>query len=123
MAAESSVNKTILANGVRIMSERVTYVDSVSVGIWAEAGSRDEDDKRLGISHFLEHMLFKGTERRSARQIADEMDGLGGHLNAFTDKEYTCYYAKVLREHLPKALDILSDMVLGSTFNAEDIEL
>ncbi len=93
------------------------------MGIWAETGSRDEDDRRQGISHFTEHMLFKGTKRRSARQIADEMDGLGGHLNAFTDKEYTCYYAKVLREHLPKALDIVSDMVLRSIFNPDDIEL
>ncbi|MHB9038984.1 MAG: M16 family metallopeptidase, partial [Armatimonadota bacterium] len=83
------VSKTILPNGVRILSERVPYVDSVSVGIWAHAGSRDETDARLGISHFVEHMFFKGTQTRSAKQIADEMDSLGGHLNAFTDKEFT----------------------------------
>lgn len=122
MASLSSINKTILPNGVRILSERVPYVDSVSVGLWAQAGARDEDDSRLGTSHFVEHMLFKGTERRNARQIADEMDSLGGHLNAFTDKEFTCYYAKVLSEHLPKALDILSDMVLNPVLDPEEIE-
>lgn len=122
MASQSSVCKTILPNGVRILSERVPYVDSVSVGVWARAGSRDEDNKRLGMSHFVEHMLFKGTEKRNARQIADEMDSLGGHLNAFTDKEFTCYYAKVLREHLPAALDIISDMFLHSRLDSEEIE-
>lgn len=122
MAAQSSICKTILPNGVRILSERVPYVDSVSVGIWAKAGSRDEDLKRRGMSHFVEHMLFKGTDRRSARQIADDMDGLGGHLNAFTDKEFTCYYAKVLSEHLPAAMDIVTDMFLHSKFDAEEIE-
>jgi len=122
MASQSSISKTVLANGVRILSERVPYVDSVSVGIWANAGSRDESRKRLGMSHFLEHMLFKGTSARSARQIADEMDSLGGHLNAFTDKEFTCYYAKVLAEHLHKSVDILSDMVLNSLFDKEEIE-
>lgn len=114
--------KTVLSNGVRILSERVPYVDSVSVGIWLDVGSRDEDDKRRGISHFVEHMLFKGTGKRSAYQIADEMDSLGGHLNAFTDKESTCYYAKVLHEHLPKALDVLSDMVLNSVFDTVEID-
>ncbi len=122
MAAQSSISKTILNNGVRVLSEWVPYVDSVSVGIWANAGSRDEDKKRLGISHFVEHMLFKGTERRTARQIADEMDSVGGHLNAFTDKEFTCFYAKVLKEHLFVALDILSDMVLHSLLDEVEIE-
>lgn len=122
MASQSSICKTILPNGVRILSERVPYVDSVSVGIWAKAGSRDEDSSRFGMSHFVEHMLFKGTQRRNARQIADEMDGLGGHLNAFTDKEFTCYYAKVLKEHLPTALDIVSDMFLNSRLDSEEIE-
>jgi predicted Zn-dependent peptidase len=104
------------------LSEWVPYVDSVSVGIWANAGSRDEDKKRLGISHFVEHMLFKGTERRTARQIADEMDSLGGHLNAFTDKEFTCFYAKVLKEHLFLAVDILSDMLLHSLLDQCEID-
>ncbi|MHB9036310.1 MAG: M16 family metallopeptidase, partial [Armatimonadota bacterium] len=89
---------------------------------WAHAGSRDETDARLGISHFVEHMFFKGTQTRSAKQIADEMDSLGGHLNAFTDKEFTCYYAKVLREHLSIAVNIISDMVLNSVFDPIEIE-
>ena len=122
MASQSAVCKTVLANGVRILSERVPYIDSVSVGIWAQAGARDEDERRYGISHFVEHMLFKGTKRRTASQIADEMDCLGGHLNAFTDKEFTCYYAKVLHEHLPDALDITSDMVLNSVLDPEEME-
>lgn len=122
MASQSSVNKTILANGIRILSERVLYIDSVTVGIWVQAGSRDESDERMGMSHFLEHMMFKGTAKRSARKIADDMDSLGGHLNAFTDKEFTCYYAKVLKEHLPAALDIISDMVLNSVFDPIEIE-
>ena len=122
MAYQSSINKTILANGVRILSERVPYVDSVSVGMWAQAGARDEDQRRLGMSHLVEHMLFKGTQRRTTRQIADEMDSLGGNLNAFTDKEFTCYYARVLAEHLPQALDIISDMVLNSVFDQAEIE-
>jgi len=95
-----------LSNGIRIMSERVTYVDSVSVGIWPRPAHVTKTRGRMGISHFTEHMLFRERKRRSARQIADEMDGLGAHLNAFTDKEYTCYYAKFLREHLAKALDV-----------------
>ena len=107
---------------MRILSEFVPYVDSVSVGIWIEAGARDENKSRHGMSHFVEHMLFKGTSERSARQIADEMDSLGGHLNAFTDKEFTCYYARVLGEHLPKALDILSDMVLNSVLDPVEID-
>lgn len=122
MAAQSSTSKTILPNGLRILSERVPYVDSVSVGIWLNVGARDEETKRMGMSHFVEHMLFKGTETRNARRIADEMDSLGGNLNAFTDKEFTCYYAKVLAEHLPQALDIISDMVLHSVFDAQEIE-
>ena len=121
MASQSSINKTILPNGVRILSERVPYVDSVSVGVWAVAGARDEDETRHGMSHFVEHMVFKGTKVRSARQIADEMDSLGGHLNAFTDKEFTCYYAKVLGEHLPTAMDVVSDMVLNSVYDPVEI--
>ena len=122
MALQSSINKTILPNGSKVLSERVPYVDSVSVGIWAMVGARDEDEGRVGTSHFVEHMLFKGTERRSARQIADEMDSLGGNLNAFTDKEFTCFYARTLAEHLPKALEIISDMILSSTFDPQEME-
>lgn len=122
MACQSCINKTILPNGIRILSEWIPYVDSVSVGVWIEAGSRDEDKARHGMSHFVEHMLFKGTASRSARQIADEMDSLGGHLNAFTDKEFTCYYAKVLGEHLPLALGVISDMVLNSVLDPVEID-
>lgn len=122
MPSQSSINKTILPNGVRILSESVPYVDSVSVGVWVVAGARDEDEAHHGMSHFVEHMLFKGTTTRTARQIADEMDSLGGHLNAFTDKEFTCYYAKVLGEHLHSALDVVSDMVLNSVLDSTEIE-
>lgn len=122
MSCQSSINKTILSNGIRILSESVPYVDSVSVGVWAVAGARDENEAHHGMSHFVEHMLFKGTTKRTARQIADEMDSLGGHLNAFTDKEFTCYYVKVLGEHLHSALDVVSDMVLNSVLDPDEIE-
>ncbi len=92
--------KTILENGVRILSEEIPYVRSVVIGVWINAGSRYESDDNSGISHFIEHMMFKGTKRRSAKAIAEELDAVGGNLNAFTTKEYTCYYAKVLDEHL-----------------------
>src|SRR5665647_813722 len=100
------VNKETLPNGVRILTEPMPHVQSVAIGIWISSGARDEEDSNRGISHFLEHMLFKGTETRTAWQIADEFDSIGGQLNAFTDKEYTCYYAKVLSDHLPIALDV-----------------
>jgi len=122
MAFKTSVSKTTLPNGIRVLSESVPYVDSVSVGVWVDVGSRDESGRTRGVSHFIEHMLFKGTERRTARQIADEMDSIGGHLNAFTDKETTWYYAKVLAEHLPTAVDILADMLLHSKLDREELE-
>jgi predicted Zn-dependent peptidase len=100
-----------LANGVRIVSERLPDLPSITVGIWVENGSRYERDEQAGISHFLEHLFFKGTKRRTAAAIAEEIDAVGGVLNAFTGKEYTCYYAKVLREHLPLALDRPDDYV------------
>src|SRR6266849_7818447 len=113
---------TRLANGLRVLSERLPDLTSVTVGIWVENGSRYERDEQAGISHFLEHLFFKGTARRTAAQIAEEIDAVGGVLNAFTGKEYTCYYAKVLREHLPLALDLLADIFTQSTFVAEEIE-
>lgn len=122
MAFTTSINKTTLPNGIRVLSETVPYVDSVSIGVWVDVGSRDERGKTRGASHFIEHMLFKGTETRSARQIADEMDSIGGHLNAYTDKETTWYYAKVLSEHLPTAADILSDMLLHSVLDPVELE-
>src|SRR5262249_34986272 len=113
---------TRLANGVRVLSEQLPEATSVTVGIWVENGSRYERSEQAGISHFLEHLFFKGTDRRTAAQIAEEMDAVGGVLNAFTGKEYTCYYAKVLREHLPLALDLLGDIFTHSRFAADEIE-
>jgi len=113
---------TRLANGVRVLSEPLPDLTSTTVGIWVENGSRYERAEQAGISHFLEHLFFKGTARRTAAQIAQEIDAVGGVLNAFTGKEYTCYYAKVLREHLPLALDLLADIFTQSTFAAEEIE-
>jgi len=111
--------KTVLDNGIRILSEERPGARSVSLGIWVENGSRHESRHQSGISHFIEHLLFKGTERRSATQIAEEMDTVGGVLNAFTGKETTCYYAKVLDENLPLAIDLLSDLFLHSVFDGE----
>src|SRR5689334_16446261 len=113
---------TRLDNGVRVLSERLPDLPSVTVGIWVENGSRYERDEEAGISHFLEHLFFKGTERRTAAQIAEEIDAVGGVLNAFTGKEYTCYYAKVLDEHLPLALDLLADVFTHSLFAEEEID-
>lgn len=114
--------KTILSNGVRVTTEHIPYVRSVTIGFWFRTGSRDEDKERNGISHFIEHMLFKGTSSRSARQIAETIDAAGGQLNAFTSKEHTCYYVRVLDEHLDLAVEILSDMVLDSQFNPIEVE-
>jgi predicted Zn-dependent peptidase len=114
--------KSVLDNGIRIVSHEMPEHRSVSLGIWVETGSRHETDAQNGISHFIEHLLFKGTERRSAAQIAEEMDAVGGVINAFTSKEQTCYYAKVLDENLPLAIDLLTDIFLHSSFDAEEIE-
>jgi predicted Zn-dependent peptidase len=114
--------KTDLDNGIRIVSYEMPEHRSVSLGIWVESGSRHESAAQNGISHFIEHLLFKGTERRSAAQIAEEMDAVGGVINAFTSKEHTCYYAKVLDENLPLAIDLLTDIFLHSSFDAEEIE-
>ncbi|HWI64782.1 MAG TPA: pitrilysin family protein [Symbiobacteriaceae bacterium] len=118
----SFYQKTTLPGGLRVITEAIPHVRSASVGIWVGAGSCGETPEQAGISHFIEHMLFKGTKHRTAKQIAQAIDGRGGSLNAFTSKEHTCYYAKVLDEHLPVAIDVLSDMVLHSLFDAEDIE-
>ena len=117
-----NIQLTTLANGVRVVSETVTYVQSASIGIFVGVGSRDEADRIRGISHFIEHMMFKGTQTRAARQIADEIESRGGHLNAFTDKEATSYQIRVLAEHAPLALDILSDMLLNSLHDPEEME-
>ena len=116
------MQSTRLPNGVRVVSESLADLASVTAGIWVENGSRYEQPEQAGISHFLEHLFFKGTERRTAAGIAEEMDAVGGVLNAFTGKEYTCYYAKVLCEHLPMALDLLADIFTHSTFPSEEVE-
>ena len=116
------VRRSGLPNGLRIVTEQVTGVPSVTVGIWVENGSRFEERPQGGISHFLEHLLFKGTDRRTAAQIAEEIDAVGGVLNAFTGKEYTCYYARVLSEHVSLATDLLADLFLHSRFDDEEIE-
>ncbi len=113
--------KTTLPNGLRVLTETMPAVRSASIGIWADVGSSLESREQRGISHVVEHMLFKGTHRRSAREIAETMDGVGGNLNAFTDKETTCYYAKVIDRHVPLALDVLSDMFLHSTFDPGEL--
>jgi len=114
--------KTVLDNGIRVVSQEMRDHRSISLGIWVENGSRHESPQENGISHFIEHLLFKGTKRRSAAQIAEEMDAVGGVLNAFTAKEHTCYYAKVLDENLPLAIDLLTDIFLHSSFESEEIE-
>lgn len=116
------VTVTTCQNGVRIVSEQIDYVRSLSVGIWVNAGSRYETPEENGITHFIEHMLFKGTQSRSARQIAEEFDRIGGEINAFTSKEHTCYYAKVLDHHAGLAINILADMFFNSAFLQEEID-
>ncbi len=113
--------KSTLPNGIRVVTEAIPYVKSVTVGVWVGTGSRNEEDHNHGISHFIEHLMFKGTANRSAKDIAETVDAVGGQLNAFTAKEYTCYYIKVLDNHLELALDILSDMMLSSRYAPEDI--
>jgi predicted Zn-dependent peptidase len=111
-----------LSNGIRLVMEKMPHVRSVALGVWVDTGSVRESQKESGASHMIEHMVFKGTERRSSQQIAVEMDAVGGNLNAFTSKECTCYYAKVLDEHLPIACDILSDLVLHATFDPKELK-
>ncbi len=118
----NAVRRTLLPNGLVVISERMPHFRSVSVGIWVKTGSRREPAERNGISHFIEHMVFKGTSRRSCEEIARTMDSVGGMLDAFTTKELVCFNAKVLDEHLPLAFDVISDMVLEPLFPAQEIE-
>lgn len=111
-----------LSNGLRVVSETMPLVKTVSVGVWVDAGARDETPEINGVAHMLEHMAFKGTERRSARAIAEEIEAVGGHLNAFTSREQTAYYARVMAEDTGLALDILSDILQHSVFDAEELE-
>lgn len=111
-----------LKNGLTIVGEEIPYLKSVSLGIWINTGSRLETPKESGVSHFIEHMLFKGTKNRSAKDIARDIDNIGGQINAFTNKECTCYYVHLLDEHINIGIDVLSDMILNSTFNNKDID-
>ncbi|MEH7010699.1 pitrilysin family protein [Neobacillus niacini] len=115
------INKYSCKNGVRIVLENIPTVRSVAIGVWIGTGSRNENPQTNGISHFLEHMFFKGTTTRSAKEIAESFDSIGGQVNAFTSKEYTCYYAKVLDTHAQFALDVLADMFFNSTFVEEEL--
>ncbi|MEI6305650.1 MAG: pitrilysin family protein [Deltaproteobacteria bacterium] len=116
------IKSSLLHNGIRVITQRSEYMQTVCMGIWVANGSRHEPDELNGVAHFIEHLLFKGTERRTARQISLEIDSIGGILNAFTGHEYVCYYAKVLAKFLPKATDLLTDIFLHSTFPPEEIE-
>ncbi len=122
IAPARDIEMTTLANGVRIITETMPHVRSVSVGIWVGTGSRRETGEQNGISHFIEHMLFKGTTQRSAEEIARSVDSIGGNLDAFTAKELVCFNTKVLDEHLSQAFDVLADLVLHPLFRDEDIE-
>lgn len=113
--------KKQLSNGLRIVMEKIPAFRSVSFGIWVKTGSRNEKPEENGISHFIEHMIFKGTARYNAKEIAEQFDAIGGNVNAFTSKEYTCYYFKVLDEHLEIAMDILADMFFASQFDEEEL--
>jgi predicted Zn-dependent peptidase len=114
--------KLILDNGIRLVTERIPTLKSVTVGIWVNTGSRDESPAQAGYSHFIEHMFFKGTTTRSASDISREIDSLGGEMNAFTTRETTTLYVKVLDQHLSKALDLLSDVFHRSRFGTKEIE-
>jgi predicted Zn-dependent peptidase len=116
------VSRTVLPGGLRVVTESLPAVRSVALGIWVGVGSRDEDKAHAGATHYLEHLLFKGTRRRTALEISSEMDAVGGEMNAFTAKEYTCYYARVLDADLPLAVDILSDMVTSSLIAPKDVD-
>src|SRR6202142_2672483 len=116
------IERTVLPNGIRVISERMPHVRSVSVGIWIGTGSREETDEESGLTHFIEHMVFKGTKNRSAEQIARSVDSIGGGLDAFTSKELVSYNVKVLDEHLPEAFDIVSDLVRNPRFDPADID-
>ena len=119
---QPAIVRDVLPNGLRLLTERMPHVRSVSIGVWLARGSRHEPQEQSGIAHFVEHMLFKGTATRSAEDIAQTIDSIGGQMDAFTAKEYASYYIKVLDEHLPLAVDVLSDIVMRPAFSAEDIE-
>jgi len=114
--------KVVLPNGVRLLTEEIEHVHSVALGVWVGAGSRNENEGYEGISHFIEHMFFKGTENRTARELAESLEAVGGQLNAFTTKEFTCYFARVLDEDVNLAIDVLSDMFFNSRYDLKEID-
>ena len=116
-----NIRREVLPNGLTVITEQMQHIRSVSIGVWIKSGSRDEDAQWNGISHFVEHMVFKGTKHRSAEDIARQVDSIGGNMDAFTAKECICFNVKVLDEHLPIAMDVLSDLVLNPIFDAQDI--
>lgn len=118
----SQFRKTVLENGLTVITEHIPSVRSVSIGVWIKTGTRFENKRNNGAAHFLEHMMFKGTKRRTPKQIARSLESVGGHLNAFTSKEYTCYYAEILDEHLKKSVNLFSDMLCNSTLPAKELE-
>src|SRR6201996_2146511 len=121
MDEDRNIQRTVLPNGLTVITEEMKHIRSVSIGIWLKTGSRDEDLPWNGISHFIEHMVFKGTQHRTAEEIARQVDSIGGNMDAFTAKECISFSIKVLNEHVPIALDVLSDLVLNPVFDAQDI--
>ena len=117
-----SVSRTVLPSGLRIVTEEVSSVRSAAIGIWVNVGSRDETPAVAGASHFLEHLLFKGTKRRTALEISSSIESVGGEMNAFTSKEYTCFYARVIDTDLPMAIDVISDLITSSVITALDVD-
>src|SRR5262245_52537093 len=116
-----NIHREVLPNGLIVLSEEMAHIRSIAIGIWMKTGSRDESLDLNGISHFTEHMVFKGTKNRTARDIARQVDSIGGNMDAFTGKETICFNIKVLDEHLPVAIDILSDLVLHPVFDPKDV--
>ena len=116
-----NINITELPNGLRVVSEYIPYVKSFSLGFWFDVGSVSETKSNNGITHFIEHMVFKGTKKRSAKKISDDVESLGGYLNAFTSKEHTCFYGRGLTKHIDKTFDVIADMVQNARFSERDI--
>src|SRR5918998_4436546 len=121
-ADSAPVRRTVLRSGLRVITEQISGVRSASIGVWVGVGSRDENGRQHGCSHFLEHLLFKGTSERSALDISIALDAVGGEFNAFTAKEYTCFHARVLDDDLELAVDVLGDMITSSLLTPEDVE-
>src|SRR3954465_8389952 len=120
--APDAITCTRLDNGIRLVTERMPDVRSVALGFWVDVGSRDESPEMAGASHFLEHLLFKGTEQRTARQIAESVEAVGGEMNAFTTKEYTAFYTRLLDEDIELGLDILCDIISAPAFRPDEVE-